>query len=84
MALTVLTPLNDNIKSVKVRITADTVINRDGRGIPIYTGSVLSVTPTEANMLMASIKAEKAKPEDEEKVFTQPHVPEKAKQKVGI
>ena len=85
MALTVLNPQNDNIKSVKVRITADTVITRDGRGVPIYTGSVLSVTPTEANLLMASMKAERAKPEDEDKVLTQPHQPDKgAQQKAGI
>lgn len=84
MALTVLNPLNDNVKAVKIRIIADTVLSRDGKGIPIYFGSVMSVKPHEAADLIASVKAEYAKPEDVENVITNPHSPEKGTlQKAG-
>lgn len=45
---------------VRVEIIADTIINRNGRGVPIFKGSVLDVTGTDALMLFASVKAKKS------------------------
>lgn len=83
MALTVLQATNSTLKSVKVRITADTVITQDGRGIPVYAGSVINVKPEDANILIACVKAERAKPEDEEKLVPNPNLPAPGAQKVG-
>lgn len=59
-------------RAVKVRIIADTVIHRDGRGVPVFVGSVMNVTPEEASLLLSSVKAERAKPEDPEIVVANP------------
>jgi hypothetical protein len=73
MALTQLQSATDNVKVVKVRITKDTVINMNGKtGVPVYTGSVLNVSPENAALLFASIKATRAKPDDEEIVHYKP------------
>jgi hypothetical protein len=85
MALTQIQSVADNTRTVKVRIIADTVLSQNGRGVPIYTGSVLEVTPWDANTLINSFKAEKAKPEDEVKVFTTNQSAEKgAPKKVSL
>jgi hypothetical protein len=67
--LTILNADDPKVKAVKVRIIADTVVTRDGRGVLLYTGSVLNVRPHEANDLFASIKAVRAK-DDEPEVLT--------------
>lgn len=44
----------------RVEITADTIITRNGRGVPLFKGSVLDVSGTDASMLFASVKAKKS------------------------
>ncbi len=50
-------------KDVRVEITADTIITREGRGVPVYKGSVLDVTEMDAAMLIGSVKARKSSAE---------------------
>jgi len=45
---------------VRVEITADTIITRNGRGVPLYKGSVLNVSQHDAAMLINSVKAKKS------------------------
>ncbi len=45
---------------VRVEITADTIITRNGRGVPLFKGSVLDVSQYDAGMLIASVKAKKS------------------------
>jgi hypothetical protein len=46
-------------KDQRVRITANTLLTREGRGVPLYVGSVLDVFEEEAAILVSCKKAEK-------------------------
>lgn len=74
MSLTMLTPTSDTkLKPSRVQIVADTVINRNGRGVPVWAGSVLDVTGEDAAMLFASNKAKKTTAEV--KIVENPNTP---------
>lgn len=59
---------------VKVEITADTIITRSGKGVPLFKGSVLNVTAHDAGMLIASMKAKKVGPDVPEKIVPNPYL----------
>lgn len=69
--LTDLRPDQSGVRSEKVRIIADTVIHQDGKGVPVYEGSIVNVRPEVARILYSSIKAVPANPDDKAVFVTQ-------------
>lgn len=75
MSATLLAPTGAPVKSVRVKILADTVVNQSGRGIPVWKGSVIDVAEFDAAMLFAGNKAEKST--DGVKIVENPNTPKK-------
>lgn len=70
MSLTMLTPPSDlKLKATRVEIIADTVINRGGRGVAVWKGSILDITGEDASALFAGNKARKSTAET--RIFTE-------------
>lgn len=51
-------------KEVRVEFTAHAILNQNGRGVPVFKGSVLDVDEHDAALLMAANKAKKAPGKD--------------------